>query len=124
MRGACVQAYYDTRKAVFKWRDKHGLESGGGKPTKKGNALYYYRQVMKYGDLPAAKRYLLKYYELGGTPKGLRTSIKMAHSLAGIKKADRFRKGLTPAEKKRLELALAWYRRAHVEKGQGRWEGF
>lgn len=51
------------------------------KDLENGNALY--------GDLQAAKRYLKKYYELGGTYKGLRQSINMAHPIAGIRKQDR-----------------------------------
>lgn len=112
-----VQAYYYTRRSVFDWKDRHGLESGGGKPTKKGNALYYYRQALKYGDLSAAKRYLQKYYDLGGNLRGVNSSIKMAHPLAGIKKIDRyqFRKELSAKETKRLDLALKWYRKTYVE---------
>ncbi|MFO7750947.1 MAG: hypothetical protein R6V54_12725 [Desulfobacteraceae bacterium] len=112
-----VQAYYDTRRKVFDWKDKHGLESGGGKPTKKRNALYYYRQAMKYGDLTAADKYLKKYYELGGTPQGLKQSIWMSHPLAGIKKADRysFRNELSKKDEKRLGLALNWYQKTYVE---------
>jgi N12 class adenine-specific DNA methylase/DNA repair protein RadC len=115
-----VQAYYDTRKLVFKWKEKNGTESGGGKPTKKGNAFYYYRQALKYGDLVAAKKYLQKYYDLGGTAKGKRSAIRLAHPLAGIKKTDRykFKKTLLPAEKKRLEHAIKWYTKTYVEKGR------
>jgi hypothetical protein len=112
-----VQAYYDTRRVVFDWKDKHGLESGGGSPTKKGNALYYYRQALKYGDLKAAKKYLQKYYDLGGTKQGKATSIRMAHPLSGIRKKDRFKfkKEMRPAEKKRLEQAMDWYQKTYVK---------
>jgi hypothetical protein len=115
-----VQAYYDTRKKVFDWKDKHGFESGGGTPTKKGNALYYYRQALKYGDLNAAEKYLHKYYELGGTRTGVRQSMRMAHPLAGIKKTDRyqFRQDLSPKDSKRLEMALNWYRQTYLQRGQ------
>jgi len=115
-----VQAYYDTRKLVFEWKEKNGFESGGGKPTKKGNAFYYYRQALKYGDLVAAKKYLQKYYDLGGTAKGKKSAIRLAHPLAGIKKTDRyeFKKTLLPAEKKRLEYAIKWYTQTYVEKGR------
>ncbi|MBT3484104.1 MAG: hypothetical protein HOG03_11640 [Desulfobacula sp.] len=116
-----VQAYYDTRKLVFTWKEKNGFESGGGKPTKKGNAFYYYRQALKYGDLVSAKKYLQKYYDLGGTAKGKKSAIRLAHPLAGIKKMDRyeFKKTLLPAEKKRLEHAIKWYIKTYVEKGRG-----
>jgi hypothetical protein len=106
-----VQAYYDTRKMVFDWKKEHGLESGSGTPTKKGNALYYYKQAMKYGDIPAAKRYLQKYADLGGTYEGLQSSIKLAHPLSGIKKELRyeFKHSLSPAEVERVRKGLDWY---------------
>ena len=115
-----VQAYYDTRKLVFTWKEKNGFESGGGKPTKKGNAFYYYRQALKYGDLVSAKKYLQKYYDLGGTAKGKKSAIRLAHPLAGIKKTDRyeFKKTLLPAEQKRLEHAIKWYIKTYVKKGR------
>jgi len=114
-----VQAYYDTRSKVFDWNDKHGDDRGGrGSPSKRGNTLYYYRQAMKYGDLPAAEKYLRKYYDMGGTPRGLRQSIKNAHPLSGIDKVDRFRfrKQLGKGDQKRLEMALKWYRKTYYNR--------
>lgn len=115
-----VQAFYDIRRMVFDWKDKHGMESGGGKPTKKRNTLYYYRQALKYGDVKAAKRYLDKYFELGGTRQGLKSSVRLAHPLSGIKKNMRydFVQSLTPVENKRFDLAREWYRKTYVETKQ------
>ncbi len=111
-----VQAYYDTKKLVMDWKKKNGLETGGGKPTNRGNALYYYKQAMKYGDLPAAKRYLTKYYELGGTRQGLKQSIKLANPLSGIRKQDRyaFRQSLSPAEVERMKKGIEWYKKTYL----------
>jgi hypothetical protein len=105
------QAYYDTRKMVFDWLDKEEVERPSAKPTKRSNALYYYRQALKYGDFKAAERYLKKYYELGGTSRTLRGSIKRAHPLASIPMAKRFRfrRSLGPQEAQRLKMALDWY---------------
>jgi hypothetical protein len=105
------QAYYNTRKMVFDWLDKKGIERSSGKPTKRSNALYYYRQALKYGDFKAAKRYLEKYYDLGGTARTLRSSIKRAHPLASIpaRKRYSFRQSLGPQQAERLEQALKWY---------------
>jgi len=110
-----VQAYYDTRKMVFDWKKDNGLKGMKNKPTKKGNALYYYRQALRYGDPPSAKKYLDKYYELGGTRKGLKQSIRLAHPLSGVTKIKRykFKQGLKPAEKKRLEQGLRWYKKTY-----------
>jgi len=113
-----VQAYYDTRSKVYDWKDKNGLESGGGSPTSKGNALYYYKQAMKYGDLKAAEKYIRQYAELGGTAQGIKQSIRMAHPLAGISKKNRarFYNDLTPADKKRLKQAIKWYQSTYLQR--------
>lgn len=105
------QAYYETRNMIFDYKKKTGDEVPSGKPTNKGNALYYYRQALKYGDMKAAERYLMKYYDLKGTPTGLKTSIKRAHPLSGIKKAKRFRfkESLNPAQRATLDRAMKWY---------------
>ncbi len=109
------QAYYDVRKYVFDWLGDQGIERPSGKPTNRSNALYYYRQALKYGDLDAAKRYLMKYYDLGGSPRSLRTSIKRAHPLGSLamKHRFKFRQSLSPEQQKKLEIALEWYNRVY-----------
>jgi len=110
-----VQAYYETRKLVFDWLDKNGIERSYGRPTKRGNALYYYRQALRFGDLKAAKKYLDKYYELGGTPKKLRQALRLAHPLSTLPKTKRyaFRKSLSPDDAARVQRAIDWYRRTY-----------
>ena len=105
------QAYYDTRKMVFDWLAKQGDERPSATPTKRGNALYYYRRALKFGDLQAAEKYLEKYYEMGGRPKYLKKSIEMAHPLSSISKSKRlrFRQSLKPDQEETLGRALDWY---------------
>jgi len=105
------QAYYDTRNMIFDWKKDKGIEVSYGKPTNRGNALYYYKQALKFGDFKAAERYLMKYYDLGGKPSSLKQAIKQSHPLAGVKKMDRFKfkKDLNPAQLKTLERAIKWY---------------
>jgi TPR repeat protein len=112
------QAYYDTRKMVFDWLGAQGVERPSGTPTKRGNALYYYRQALKYGDFSAAKRYLGKYYEMGGTGRTLRQGIKGAHPLASIPSRKRysFRQSLGPQDAQRLKQALEWYELTYKQK--------
>jgi hypothetical protein len=113
------QAYYDVRNMVIEHKKKTGDERPSGRPTNKGNALYYYRQALKYGDFEAAERYLVKYYEYGGKRTGIKASIKRAHPLSGIKKMQRrsFRKDLSPAEQKTLERAIEWYDKTYRQPG-------
>jgi hypothetical protein len=112
-----VQAYYDTRRMVFEWQAKQGDERAKmASPTNASNALYWYKQAMRYGDLKAADKYLKDYYEkFGGTPKKKDASIKSAHPLSGIKRASRyeFRKSLTPAEEETLQRGIEWYRKIY-----------
>jgi len=113
--GKGEQAYYDTRKLALDWRAEQGHERSYGTPTKKGNALYYYKQALKFGDITRAEKYLRRYYELGGTATGKAQGIKQAHPLSSIPKADRykFRRSLTPADQEKVKRALEWYRRTY-----------
>jgi len=106
------QAYYDTRNLVFKWQEKNGKERSYGRPTKKGNTLYYYRQALKYGDLKAAEKYKKIYVEeFGGTQKGITRGIKSAYPLTGIALRDRhaFRLSLTPKENEIITKGIEWF---------------
>jgi NTP hydrolase family protein/strawberry notch-like protein/inorganic pyrophosphatase-like protein len=117
-----ILAYYDARKMAFDWLAKMGDEKArGGTPTKKGNALYWYKQAMKYGDLDAAQRYLQKYYELGGTRKGKIQSIRLAHPLSSIPKMKRYRfkESLTPTQRSVMDRAMEWYDKTYIKKRQG-----
>jgi len=105
-------AYYDVKKASFDFLDKEGIEKPGFIPTTKSNALYYYKQSLKYGDLSAAKRYLEKYKKLGGTLGGIKISIKATHPLASVPKRLRrkFLRSLNKKQRKSYNIALKWYR--------------
>lgn len=111
------KAYHDTRRLVFGWLDKEGVKRSYGEPTKKGSALYFYRQALKYRDLKAAEKYLRKYFDLGGAPKRLREPVKPVHPLASIPKMKRyeFRRFLSPAEEKTVSRGIDWYRSTHHE---------
>ena len=113
-------AYYKVRGFVRDFNDKMGdVSSGGFTPTDKGNALYYFKQSLRYGDMEAAERYLRSYVDLAGGPakasKGLKVSIKRAAPMGGLKKRDReaWLKGLTKAELKTLKVSRAWFKKVY-----------
>jgi diguanylate cyclase (GGDEF)-like protein len=108
-------AYYDIKKWQRDYLDRHGIEKPSISPTDKGNALYYYKQALRYGDLKAAKKYLEKYIELGGKRKGIKLSIELSHPLGGLPKKQKagFMKSLTPKQKETYDRALTWYRETY-----------
>jgi len=110
-------AYYQTISWTFEFMEKvdEGIGGSSYSPSDKSNAMYYYRQALKYGDLPSAERYLKKYVELGGTQKGMTQSIARAHPLNRVtsKYRNQFRGMLSPHQMQVLELAEQWYHRTY-----------
>lgn len=114
-------AYYDTLSMVYDFLEKNGRERASGVPTNRSNALYYYKQALKYGDLKAAEKYLKKYYELGGIDTGIDQSIKRADPLAPLPADWRslFIQSLSEDEKARFQLAMRWYEKTYKQ-GRGK----
>ena len=113
-------AYYKIRGKVMDYNDKIGIVSGGGfTPTDKGNALYYFKQSMRYGDMEAAEKYLRDYFRLSDSPKkamkGLKSSLKRVAPLGGLRKKDQkaFLDTLSDAEIKTLKVARDWYKEVY-----------
>ncbi len=108
-------AYYDVKKKMFDFLEDQGREMPSITPTKKGNALYQYKRALRYGDVKAAKRYLQKYFELGGSAKGLKISVKLAHPLGGMSKnmRRRFLGTLSAKDREVYRKALEWYMRLY-----------
>lgn len=104
-------AYHEVRKEANEWLEKQKVERPAVEPTSKSNALYYYRQALSYGDDKAALKYLKDYKALGGTTKGMKQSIKLAHPMAGIPSRYKFKfmQSLDEGEKARLKYAVKWY---------------
>jgi len=114
--------YFSAKKLVFDFLDKEGIQKPGFIPTDKSNALYYYKKSLSYGDLTAAHKYLKKYYELGGTRKGVGLSLKATHPIASIPKRlrNKFLLSLSPKEREQYREAVSWYRKVYL--GQRRWQ--
>ena len=111
-------SYYAIRSWANEYAEKHHAGKPAVEPTTRGNALYYYKQALKYGDVKAAYRYLDKYQELGGTPRGIKISIKLAHPLGGLQIRFRkpFMRSLTPDQKETYNMAVKWYRETYLRK--------
>jgi hypothetical protein len=112
-------AYHDTRSLVFKYLERQHIERPMADPTSRSNALYYYRQAIKYGDGEAARRYLQTYIRLGGRMQGVKASVKRAHPLAVLPNAHRgrFLRSLAPEDRAALNRATNWYRRTYLAPG-------
>jgi hypothetical protein len=76
-----------------------------------GNALYNMKSALRFGDQASAKRWLTAYQLRGGTAKGLETSLRNMHPLAGLTKEEAvgFVQQLTPDEQRTLVRALHYY---------------
>lgn len=104
-------AYWNARSNAFEYGRKHGKGEGGGEPTERGNALYYYKQAVKWSDKEAAARYLKAYFALGGSEKGMEQSIRMGHPLGSIAKKHQqeYIDSLSKDQKDELEAAIKFY---------------
>jgi hypothetical protein len=109
------QAYHGTRSLVQKYMDVQGIERPMADPTNKGNAIYYYKRALQYGDGAAAEKYLEKYRELGGNWKSLHESIKRSHPLAALPPAHRMRFMAWADSDGRRSVAAAinWYNKVY-----------
>jgi hypothetical protein len=110
-------AYWQIRQLAIEWKKKEGKGSpGGGDPTDRGNALYYYRRAVGWGDDRAATRWYNRYIELGGTPKGLNQSLERAAPLGSVadRDIDAFLGSLDEHELEILTKAEQWWGRVTV----------
>ena len=108
-------AYQDTRRLVIDFLKKQGRELPSGVPTQRANALFYYKQAVRYGDSEAAARYKREYLEAGGKLEGIKKSIDKAHPLAMLPENLRykFRQSLSPEEQQAFKEGLSWYKQVY-----------
>jgi len=105
-------AYWKTRQMEIDFLKKSGYTYPQINPTEKSNALYFYKQALKFGDDEAAEKYLKKYVKLGGTAKGMKISVKKGKPLGLIPRVleQRFIDSLTKEERDTFLEALEWYK--------------
>lgn len=107
-------AYNYIRGLGYEFMEKKGKEIPQGEPTERSNALYYFKQALRYGDKEAAKKYLDKYKELGGKQKGIESSVGKSAPLAMLgKNRKEFEKSLSAEDRQKLLLADRWYKKVY-----------
>lgn len=106
-------AYYRMLDLKAKFQEKvlKQAPSYGYSDSEKSKDLYYFKLSLKYGDKKAAEKYLKKYFEDGGTTKGLATSLNTMSPIYGLddEELKLFISWLTPEEQKDLKKALKFY---------------
>ena len=106
-------AYYEILDIKREWQDS---DNGSiYKPTPKSNALYYMKTAVRYKDKKAAMKYLDKYFENGGTGKGIKQAFAALNPMYGFTGKDTVEKGkaftasLSEDEKEKLKIAQDFY---------------
>jgi hypothetical protein len=112
-------AYYTMRQNIFDYMKDNGEEFPSGEPTERSNALYYYKQSLKFGDTEKASFWYEKYKELGGTIKGYNASMlkgKIENTIPNDMKISWY-KSLDAEDKEVLEMANKWYFETYLKVG-------
>jgi hypothetical protein len=108
-----ANAYYRILdlKANFEKKELGQFQSYSYSDSPKTKDLYYFKLGLKYGDKEAAKKYLKKYFEEGGTTKGLAKSLETMNPIYGLDEDEltQFATWLTPEERKDLKKAMEFY---------------
>ena len=107
------RAYWGARRMEYDFLDKEGKERPGFVPNKKSNALYYFKQARRFNDEKAAKKYFMEYIHLGGTKKGLGSSLEKGRPGSSIPKPLRgkFKAQLSPQQERSFSQAREWYQK-------------
>ena len=106
-------AYFHILDRVRQFQERElGKTFDGAAVTRRGEALRKLKTALRFNDKANVKRYLKKYYELGGTRKGLKTSLDRMGPLAGLSKEEQkqFLRWLPKEERKYLTKANQYYR--------------
>ena len=108
-------AYWSAKSDMFKFQEMLGIEPVSITPTKKSNALYYYKKSMQVGDLKAGLKYYQKYLELGGTEEGLENSIELLAPEMALREElrDSYINTLSNKQLKTLLAAQLWYEKTY-----------
>ena len=106
-------AYYEILDIKREYQKKTDNTIYGA--DEKSNALYYMKTAIRYKDRKAALKYLDKYFENGGTAKGIKQSFATLNPMYGftskntIEKGKEFVASLTEEQKDKLKIAQEYY---------------
>ena len=106
-------AYYEILDIKREYQKKTDNTIYGA--DEKSNALYYMKTAIRYKDRKAALKYLDKYFENGGTAKGIKQSFATLNPMYGftskntIEKGKEFVASLTEEQKEKLKIAQEYY---------------
>jgi len=104
-------AYYDILQEKYAFLKRLGKSSEGFWLTPKGNALYDAKLALKYKDQRSAVNNMAKYFNLGGTMQGLKSSLDTMDPLAGLTDPEKlvFVAQLSDENKTRLIKSMIFY---------------
>jgi len=104
-------AYWDIVDSKQRYLKRIGKSGGGySYPNEKGLALYYFKQAIRLNDREAAERFLLEYFVKGGTPNGLKKSLRTLNPYYGLgDKKQEFIDSLTKEDREKLKVAVDFY---------------
>lgn len=103
--------FYILDKVRYFQEHTLGKTFDGGAITRRGQALRKFKTAVRYKDRANQRRYLRQYYNLGGTRKTLKQSIKSMGPLTGLSKDEKrqFMRSLTPEDRKYLRRAWSYF---------------
>ncbi len=107
-------AYFYIKDLVRQYQENVlGKYSSHFTVEEKNTALKHMKAALRLGQIDTAMRYIDKYYSLGGTEKGLKTSKSNMHPLNGLSNDERkkFEQWISEDDRKYLHRALAFYDR-------------
>lgn len=107
-------AMFDVLDEKRRFLEKKGQigESVIGFISDKSNALYNYKQALRFDDKELADAFLKQYMELGGTRQGMNQSLKTFDPLFGLDYTEKkeFAESLDPEMKRKLAKAIMYYK--------------
>jgi hypothetical protein len=109
-------AYITAKELVYDFLEESGEDGATLRYSRRSNALYYHKMAVRFNDAPKAEKYLMEYFENGGTYRGLASSVNREHPLGPIPnrrlKKD-FMDRLSPAEHEVMRGAEDWWRETY-----------